>query len=304
MERNNKVELPTRDAKHVTETSSYKIFSRNIPDHWIIREVSERDYGIDCYIELVNNQNQVTGELISVQLKGKQKIKWTKDDYFTFSGINISTTNYWMKFPTPVFICLVDLETEEVFYSSVKESVRKNFYSYIKQDTFSYKIYKKDKLEVSTLENFIFSYFSDKHWKNLDININTFLSNYARYTDFIKENTGRDCFMGVDIDRVLYLKVFYENIRFLCLHFQIEWKLKSISDYFSESQKSFGDAYYIHEYYIDEIVTKLGELLPPVSLKIKDHITNIESEYWYIMDLQLYNLVINIDDDGSVPSFI
>lgn len=298
------MELPTRDAKHVTETSSYKIFSRNIPDHWIIREVSERDYGIDCYIELVNNQNQVTGELISVQLKGKQKIKWTKDDYFTFSGINISTTNYWMKFPTPVFICLVDLETEEVFYSSVKESVRKNFYSYIKQDTFSYKIYKKDKLEVSTLENFIFSYFSDKHWKNLDININTFLSNYARYTDFIKENTGRDCFMGVDIDRVLYLKVFYENIRFLCLHFQIEWKLKSISDYFSESQKSFGDAYYIHEYYIDEIVTKLGELLPPVSLKIKDHITNIESEYWYIMDLQLYNLVINIDDDGSVPSFI
>ena len=110
--------------------------------------------------------------------------------------------------------------------------------------------------------------------------------------------------MGVDINRVLYLKVFYENIRFLCLHFQIEWKLKSISDYFSESQKSFGDAYYIHEYYIDEIVTKLGELLPPVSLKIKDHITNIESEYWYIMDLQLYNLVINIDDDGSVPSFI
>ncbi len=304
MKRNNKVQLPTRDAKHVTETSSYKIFSRNIPNHWIIREVSERDYGIDCYIELVNNQNQVTGELISVQLKGKQKIKWTKNDYFTFSGINISTTNYWMKFPTPVFICLVDLETEEVFYSSVKESVRKNFYSYIKQDTFSYKIYKKDKLEVSTLENFIFSYFSDKHWKNLDININTFLSNYARYTDFIKENTGRDCFMGVDIDRVLYLKVFYENIRFLCLHFQIEWKLKSISDYFSESQKSFGDAYYIHEYYIDEIVTKLGELLPPVSLKIKDHITNIESEYWHVKDLQLYKLALNIEDDGKVPSFI
>lgn len=80
----NKVQLPIRDTKHVTETSSYKIFSRNIPDHWIIREVSERDYGIDCYIELVNGKNQVTGELISIQLKGKQKIKWTKDDYFTF----------------------------------------------------------------------------------------------------------------------------------------------------------------------------------------------------------------------------
>lgn len=300
----NKVELPIRDAKHVTETSSYKIFSRNIPDHWIIREVSERDYGIDCYIELVNNQNQVTGELISVQLKGKQKIKWTKDNYFTFSGINISTTNYWMKFPTPVFICLVNLETEEVFYSSVKESVRKNFYSYVKQDTFSYKIYKKDKLQLSSLEDFLFSYFSDKNWKNLGVNINTFLSNHARYTDFIDENVGRDCFMGVDIDRVLYLKVFYENIRFLCQYFQIEWKLKSISDYFSESQKAFDDAYDIHECYIEEIVTKLGKLIPKVALKVRKHLTETESEYWHVKDLQLFNLAENIGNDGRISLFI
>lgn len=298
------MQLPTRNEKHVTETSSYKIFSRKIPDHWIIREVSERDYGIDCYIELVNNQNQVTGELISVQLKGKQRIKWTKDNSFTFSGIKISTTNYWMKFPTPVFICLVDLETEEVFYSSVKESVRRNFYSYIKQDTFSYKIYKKDRLEHPNLKDFLFSYFSDKNWKNLEININTFLSNHARYKDFIGENVGRDCFMGVDIDRVLYLKVFYENIRFLCLNFKIEWKLKSISDYFSESQKAFGDAYDIHEHYIDEIVTKLGELIPEVSLKIREHLTETESEYWHVKDPQLFNLAINIDNSGRVLSFI
>lgn len=300
----NRVQLPIRDAKHVTETSSYKIFSRNIPDHWIIRDVSERDYGIDCYIELVNGKNQVTGELISVQLKGKQKIKWTKDNYFTFSGINISTTNYWMKFPTPVFICLVDLETEEVFYSSVKESVRKNFYSYAKQGKFSYKIYKKDKLEHSNPKGFLFSYFSDRNWKYLEININTFLSNYARYTDFIDENVGRDYFMGVDIDRVLYLKVFYGNIRFLCRHFQIEWKLKSISDYFSESQKAFGDAYDIHEHYINEIVIKLGELMPEVSLKIREHLTETNSEYWHVKDLQLFNLAINIGNDGRVPSFI
>lgn len=110
--------------------------------------------------------------------------------------------------------------------------------------------------------------------------------------------------MGVDIDRVLYLKVFYENMRFLCLHFQIQWNLKSISDYFSESQKAFGDDYDIHEHYIDEIVKKLGELLPSVSLKIREHLTNIESEYWHVKDLQLYKLALNIEDDGKVPSFI
>ena len=93
-------------------------------------------------------------------------------------------------------------------------------------------------------------------------------------------------------------------MRFFCLHFQIEWKLKPISHYFSESQKAFGDAYDIHEYYIDEIVAKLGGLLPAVSLKIREHLTNIESEYWHVKDLQLYNFAINIRDDGNIPSFI
>jgi hypothetical protein len=89
------MKFPQRVDKHVTETSSFKIFSNNIPDNWIIREVNERDNGIDCYLELVDNENQVSGELISIQLKGKQGINWTKNDYYTFSGIKISTTNYW-----------------------------------------------------------------------------------------------------------------------------------------------------------------------------------------------------------------
>ncbi len=115
------MDLPQRDKKHITETSSFKIFSNNIPDQWIIREVNERDYGIDCYIELVNTKGQVTGELISIQLKGMQTIKWTQQDYYTFSGIKISTTNYWRNFPIPVFICLVDIKTNETFFSPVKK---------------------------------------------------------------------------------------------------------------------------------------------------------------------------------------
>jgi hypothetical protein len=67
------MEYPKRVNKHITESSSFKIFSRNIPDSWIVREVTERDYGIDLYIELATKDNRVTGELISIQLKGKEK---------------------------------------------------------------------------------------------------------------------------------------------------------------------------------------------------------------------------------------
>lgn len=37
------MELPKRPKNHILETSSMKIFKNYIPDHWVVREVSERD---------------------------------------------------------------------------------------------------------------------------------------------------------------------------------------------------------------------------------------------------------------------
>ncbi|WP_165835406.1 hypothetical protein [Chryseobacterium viscerum] len=51
------MKLPKRVPQHISETASFKLFSSNIPDNWIIRDITERDYGIDCYLELVNENN-------------------------------------------------------------------------------------------------------------------------------------------------------------------------------------------------------------------------------------------------------
>lgn len=293
--------LPQRDNKHITETSSFKIFSNNIPDLWIIREVTERDYGIDCYIELVNTKGQVTGNLISIQLKGVETIKWTKKDYYTFSGIKISTTNYWERFPIPVFICLVDIKTKETFFTPVKESIRANFKTYKKQKKFSYKIKKSNNLNKSNLENFLMAYFKEKMTKDLEQNINTFISHYKEYQEFIERNIGRDYFMGIEMGRVLYLKHFYYNLCYLCKYFKIDWNLKSIEEYFKLSQERFGDDYVIHEYFADEIVKRLNTLLIPILLKLRKYITEEEKEYWMLEDLQLYNIMINVRDNGEIP---
>jgi hypothetical protein len=297
------MEFPQRVAQHITETASFKIFSNCIPDNWIIREVSERDYGIDCYIELVNVNNQVTGELISIQLKGMQNIPWTKGDYYTFSGVNTSTSNYWYKFPTPVFLCVVDTEKREVFYTAVKTAIRKNFFAYIKQEGFSYKVEKKHKLELSNLKDFILSYFNEKQIFDLEKNITTFMSHYQQYQDFIEANTGRDQFMGVEMNRVLYLKHFYNNLKFLGSYFGIEWPLKALHDYFEISKKRFGDHAEIHEQLIDEVVSELEKLLLPILLALREHITQKEKEYWSLVDQQLFNVMINVRDDGSMPFY-
>lgn len=291
------MKLPQRVDRHISETSSFKIFSNNIPDSWIIREITERDYGVDCYIELVDRNNQVTGELISIQLKGVQEIKWTKENYFTLSGVNISTSNYWYRFPTPVFVLLVDIGKREIFFTPVKSYIRKNFISYAKQEHFSYKIHKKMKLDEENLSLFLYSYFKEKRLGAFEVNLTTFVSHFFQYKDFIDENIGRDCFMGVDGDRVLYLRHLYNNIMFLCGYFNISHKMLPFKDYSKKSRERFGDDYYIYEQQVDEVATGLYELIPQLLESIKKHLLEIENEYWTITDINVLKSVLYLNTD-------
>lgn len=65
----NKLSKPQRDIRHISETASIKLFNSLVPDHWLVREVTERDYGIDLYLEIVDDRHRVTGKHISIQLK-------------------------------------------------------------------------------------------------------------------------------------------------------------------------------------------------------------------------------------------
>ena len=293
------MQYPQRIDKHITESSSFKIFSTSIPDNWIIREVTERDYGIDCYVELVNQNNQVTGELVSIQLKGKQGINWTKKDYFTFSGIKISTSNYWNNFPTPVFICLVDIYTKEAFFCPVKTYIRQNILEYEKQKSLSYKILKRNKLDLGQIENFINSYEVEKELNLFSKEIITFVSNYTPYDEFIREHYHRDQFLGIENDRILFAEHFYNNVEFLCRKFNIKWELKSFEQYKIISMRKFGKDYSLYENEMSEIVKALEKKLAPIVLSIKKLIWSEERDFWLYKNNELFNLVANANDDGT-----
>ena len=55
------MEFPRRTPEHITESESWKVLEQKTPAMWILREVTERDYGIDAYIELVSAKGEVTG---------------------------------------------------------------------------------------------------------------------------------------------------------------------------------------------------------------------------------------------------
>ena len=76
-----------------------------IPVEWIIRDVTEKDYGIDCYIELVDAESRLTGEIGFVQMKTTDKVDWRiKDKGFRFYKVEKSTTNYLSGFKILTYV--------------------------------------------------------------------------------------------------------------------------------------------------------------------------------------------------------
>jgi len=68
-----------RSETHEIESESWTLLRSKAPTNWIVREVSERDYGVDFYVEMANTNREITGEIFAGQLKGTRHLKWKAD---------------------------------------------------------------------------------------------------------------------------------------------------------------------------------------------------------------------------------
>ncbi|MTJ55764.1 DUF4365 domain-containing protein [Anabaena sp. UHCC 0253] len=91
-----------------------RLFSQHF--QWIFRRVhQEQDFGIDGYVDIVNDKNQVTGRTFAVQIKcGSSYFKKSKYGEYWYQGEN-KHLNYLLNHPVPVVIILVNPESEEFF---------------------------------------------------------------------------------------------------------------------------------------------------------------------------------------------
>lgn len=300
------MKMPKRPLQHVSETASFKIFSNQIPNHWIIREVTERDYGIDCYVEIVDKDNNLTGHLILFQLKSTASISWSekKANTYNFPAIDIGVVNYWFQFRVPVFICLVDLAEEKIFFLPVKTFVRCNFDKYAVQDSLSFRFSRQ--LELGSKEGIpalLYCYFRDLRLIEFEHSAITFITHFKQYKEFVVMNIGLDCFLGVETDRILYLNHMYNTLTFLSNYLNIAWGVPPVADYEKKSQEIFGKDYDLYEQQMTELLTLLDEKLLPILLSLKKVICEEEMGYWLRMNSDLFHYMLNMDDKGPPLDF-
>ena len=110
--------MPLRPKQHVSESTSIKVVERSLPKEWILRTQRENDYGIDCEIELVMPDGQVTGRFLKAQIKGKDTVSFDDEGRAYVGGIKQSTLRYWIEISrsAPVIAILTSNSEERVFF--------------------------------------------------------------------------------------------------------------------------------------------------------------------------------------------
>lgn len=281
------MEFPKRTTEHVTESASWKILQAKTPAAWILREVTERDYGIDAYIEITSTKGEVTGNLCSIQLKGTEKIEWKEGENGPRSTLSVSTTtvNYWMHLPVPVFLVLADLSTGRAHFAPVKPQVRKRFKEYLSQKSVSFHFTPDAELgtEAGDLA-FILMEVRETFHERFHATLREFLIHWEQYLDFIQEHSGWDVHLGIESnDEMMFVHIFTSS-KFLADFLEVDWPFPPLAEIY-KSEEHWNDQYYrLHQHTLNPLLESLEPVYLAVLDKCRDYVLTTQKEYWRIAD--------------------
>ena len=296
------MKYPQRPSTHIKETASWKILQNSVPSEWMVRGVSERDYGVDCYIEMVGRDGSVRGDLLSIQLKGTESLDWKHNDKqkrreAKFSGIKIETINYWMNRAVPVFLCVAETSTKKLYFAPIKHQVRNQYKKYENQQSLSFLLSSEHRLDDDKgLFNFIICYIQEKNFKELTELSRLLLIHLPQYYEFIIENQELDPFLGVEPDEELMFVHIYLTLHNLCNVLAIDWDIKWLSDIYNEDKKTWNESYYhLHNLTFTKIMPQLNKKLVEILDSIKKIMTEYQKDFWETKEYIIYRKAKELD---------
>jgi hypothetical protein len=109
--------MPKRPKQHQLEDLSRAKFQLCLPEEWVLRD-KDKDYGIDCEVELFDKDENSTGILFYVQLKatGSKKEK----EIFNVD-FKIKTLEYFKQLEIPVLLARYSQHLDKVYIKWVNQ---------------------------------------------------------------------------------------------------------------------------------------------------------------------------------------
>jgi hypothetical protein len=290
------MKFPQRSETHKVEAASWRLLQELAPENWIVREVTERDYGIDAYIEITTENGDVTGNLISIQLKGVKEIKWKASaagiKYARSPSIKTSTAAYWLNLPVPVFLLVADLENRRIFFSSVEWEIRAQFDKLGSQESISFRLC-SDICFGTKLGSVFFKWFVERERAHHQFifHISNLLSHVESFSEFIAENQSRDSFMEVETEQHMQFRAIYSSCRMASLYLENKWDIESLNELYEMDRREWNDKYvYLHERTLDYVLKKIEVAFPRLVRRAIEVVCKEQSSYWISRDYVFYLL--------------
>ena len=284
--------LPKRDINHVRETASLKIFERIIPNEWIIRELTERDYGIDCYIEICEDGN-VSGKLLSIQIKSSEIITpQEKEKTVVYYDVNISTLNYWNLLPVPVLFLYQYIKNELIYFLNVKQAIRENYDLFLSGKYKNLRISSTNILQENNCIPIINKiYLNETGRMEYEVMLTNFLINIPHIYEFLNSHYCRDSFLplGESDNEDFYFLSLYKEFKYFACKMDIDWNVISIKEIIKLGQKTFGMNYTFYEGAVAEFVHQIVPVFLEILEKAYQVICIKEKDYWFEHNFCLWN---------------
>ena len=108
--------LPERTENHKTETLAIKQIISQISPDWLLRNMDERDYGIDLMFEVFNARFP-TGRIAFVQSKGTAgAFQRGADNRIVLNDFPVKTVEYALRLSAPFFVFHTSISSSETVF--------------------------------------------------------------------------------------------------------------------------------------------------------------------------------------------
>ena len=227
------MKYPHRAQQHVSEARSMNILHYLLPGQWIIRQVTERDYGIDLYLEIIEDDQLVTGKMVLLQVKSEPSIVF-HDSVSSVGGIKESTCNYWKALPVPVFIVVVDLLAKSAYWVCASWELRFD-HDFKGHDTRSFRVDGVSAFDEQGLRLFKRAYNRERRWHRIEGAIISAILSYKTLGPLVLHCTRMTDNMPVSSPVNALLTQHYQNFEVLVRALTDEHKSTKLGDWWKAS---------------------------------------------------------------------
>lgn len=128
---------PVRDA--ALQEAAYRLLQAALPGHWVLHLRQWDDGGSDCLLEIVDEGQPLDGCCAWIRLLAVNGVRWNRQGQHRCGTVQRPVPYRSAALPYPVFLCLADVASNELFFLSKDAYLQAHFEEYLEKGRLRYR---------------------------------------------------------------------------------------------------------------------------------------------------------------------